>query len=697
MNTKHKIIIAVGLIFTLLFAWFINIAFAAPTQSQSTRDVIPFTDSKYYIGTTTPTLKAYLGGIFDNLTLSGLTDNSILFIDNAGQITEDTNFVYLNDTNFMGIGTTSPYAKLSVVGEVVGEFFTATSTTATSLFNGDIRVADSATAINTGTYGMNFESGVLRTDSDTAFKFNSTDFQGVTQLFMDWTSGGSTYLTMNDGGTMNLTPFSGYKGLTINPVTDSKSTSLEINHTNTGFNKTVTGIAVTIATGGSLNDSVGIRSTITGTGSVGGVGSSAFFGNNSSTASSNKAVFYATGNSNAFFANSMGTGAPILKGRTVASYGAKAIDLELNTPVSNAKFFNFESIGGGGTKGFWDSDGNIFFSGAFLHGYGNIGNKENMVLRSEDTSDAVWVKTAITVTPDDAINPFGVQNADKLTTTASTARLKQTLTGSTADKTFRYSFWYRHDDGPNWQVQLDSGNESGTVTQIQNTGASGDWKFFSKEQTFSGSSTGSPTFHLSRLVSGDIFYVWGLNISETSEIVSYMPTLDTAFANSFGVFARENLLVWTPENGSNLTIRQGGGQSTTNLFQLETTSAVIDSVIDSNFNWGIGTTSPTSLLHVNGSRAGKIKKIYCSDSPYTAGDEQFIIADTLGCNIVVNFPPLTGINERMYNTKNVGNQTLFVVANGSDLIDGFATATVSTMFEAPAFWGDTASSTWRVF
>ena len=34
----------------------------------------------------------------------------------------------------IGIGTTSPYAKLSVVGEVVAAFFTATSTTATSTF-----------------------------------------------------------------------------------------------------------------------------------------------------------------------------------------------------------------------------------------------------------------------------------------------------------------------------------------------------------------------------------------------------------------------------------------------------------------------------------------------------------------------------------------------------------------------------------
>ena len=40
----------------------------------------------------------------------------------------------------IGIGTTSPYAKLSVVGEVVAEYFTATSTTATSTFVGATQI-----------------------------------------------------------------------------------------------------------------------------------------------------------------------------------------------------------------------------------------------------------------------------------------------------------------------------------------------------------------------------------------------------------------------------------------------------------------------------------------------------------------------------------------------------------------------------
>ena len=44
----------------------------------------------------------------------------------------------------IGIGTSSPYAKLSVVGQVVAEYFTATSTTATSTFQGNVLIQGNA-------------------------------------------------------------------------------------------------------------------------------------------------------------------------------------------------------------------------------------------------------------------------------------------------------------------------------------------------------------------------------------------------------------------------------------------------------------------------------------------------------------------------------------------------------------------------
>lgn len=50
----------------------------------------------------------------------------------------DGNMFIVNSLNNVGVGTSSPYAKLSVVGETVARNFTATSTTATSTFNGSV-------------------------------------------------------------------------------------------------------------------------------------------------------------------------------------------------------------------------------------------------------------------------------------------------------------------------------------------------------------------------------------------------------------------------------------------------------------------------------------------------------------------------------------------------------------------------------
>ncbi len=62
---------------------------------------------------------------------------SIPFYSSAGTTATGTTnaLLYWNDTTArLGIGTSSPYARLSVVGETVAEYFTATSTTSTSTF-----------------------------------------------------------------------------------------------------------------------------------------------------------------------------------------------------------------------------------------------------------------------------------------------------------------------------------------------------------------------------------------------------------------------------------------------------------------------------------------------------------------------------------------------------------------------------------
>lgn len=83
--------------------------------------------------------------------------------------TEDESFVLQGSDGFIGIGTSSPYARLSVVGETVAEFFSATSTTATSTFAGGFSTlvldVQSTTATSTFGNGMRIENGTLQIDN----------------------------------------------------------------------------------------------------------------------------------------------------------------------------------------------------------------------------------------------------------------------------------------------------------------------------------------------------------------------------------------------------------------------------------------------------------------------------------------------------------------------------------------------------
>jgi hypothetical protein len=95
-------------------------------------------------------------------------------------------FFVINSNGNIGISTSSPYAKLSVVGEIVGEKFTATSTTATSTFAGGFAVETSGlvydhstnnVGIGTASPGTKLyvSGGNISVDAGSYFQTNSSN------------------------------------------------------------------------------------------------------------------------------------------------------------------------------------------------------------------------------------------------------------------------------------------------------------------------------------------------------------------------------------------------------------------------------------------------------------------------------------------------------------------------------------------
>jgi len=92
----------------------------------------------------------------DKYTIGYDSVNTGFAISSTGGLPGTNMFILKDTTGNVGIGTSSPYAKLSVVGEAVARNFTATSTTATSTIQGNLLVSPSGTFPKGFTSGTNF-------------------------------------------------------------------------------------------------------------------------------------------------------------------------------------------------------------------------------------------------------------------------------------------------------------------------------------------------------------------------------------------------------------------------------------------------------------------------------------------------------------------------------------------------------------
>lgn len=94
----------------------------------------------------------------------------------------------------LGIGTTTPYAKLSVVGEAVARNFTATSTTATSTISGPLKLGSTGTSATTG--NATLVGGTVTVTTGAAL---STGFVHLTRKTSGGTIGTAITYTITNG------------------------------------------------------------------------------------------------------------------------------------------------------------------------------------------------------------------------------------------------------------------------------------------------------------------------------------------------------------------------------------------------------------------------------------------------------------------------------------------------------------------
>ena len=306
----------------------------------------------------------------------------IAFYNTDGSTVSGTSTITILPSGYVGIGTTSPYAKLSVVGEVVAPYYTATSTIATSTFAGAVRIGQNFWMWNPGN-GDSYGDGpnIVMGNSNNYINpnVNSSVIAGGGRTVSNWPN------EIADEGASVATISGGYDNHN-NALAGTISGGAHNIISNTGDHGTIGG--------GSTNYVFGSIGTISGgsTNVVGGYGSTVGGGTNNIASSSYTII--AGGQYNTIDSSPVSNYSFIGGG----SYNrASSTNTVITGGSSNTVRGSYSSIGGGqsntinqeyGTIGGGSTNQIIISEMGNITNYGTIGGGYNNVLKSTGSTIA---------------------------------------------------------------------------------------------------------------------------------------------------------------------------------------------------------------------------------------------------------------------------------------------------------------------